>query len=367
MAMITGTRRSSMRISNGFKLSRQIIFPEVSSPNSLISAPATNVRPAPMNTTARILASFSICATAPAMPADTPELSALTDGLSIVTTATPPTFVNCTDSLINSVSIVPYSRISGEGDACFLGNGAKLFDNRHDQRHTLLAPQLLGFTLGIAGNERTVRAGRRLAGAEDADEVVHLPLELVRLDKTVNAQRSEKVPNSLPHAARRKLLAQRKRRRERSPIRSAQYRAENVHHDAESIPFVPAAFAIGPKRQERAACDNLVRICRSASLMIDAPSISNGFSSPTRHFDFAVGGRASSHVDDNRRFVFSRKRDGDRIRAQYPLRAPQRSDQLRRVGHGHANHVALQCFQDVITSNPIMIAIPDADPPRPHL
>src|SRR5438445_11318144 len=97
----------------------------------------------------------------------------------------------------------PYSRISGEGDACFLGNGAKLFDNRHNKRHTLLAAQLLGFTLGIAGNERTVRAGRGFSGAEDAEEVVHLPLELVRLAKTVNATLSEKVATSLPNATRR--------------------------------------------------------------------------------------------------------------------------------------------------------------------
>src|SRR5258706_2561999 len=276
MAITTGTRRSSMRISKGFKLSRQIIFPEASSPNSLISAPATNLRPGPINTTAWILGSFSICETTVAIPADTPELSALTGGLLIVTTAMPSTFVSCTSSLISSVSIAPHSRISGEWDASFPGNGAKLFDDRHDQRHALLAAQFLCIALGIARNERAVGARRGLGGAEDADEVVHLPLKLVRFDEAINAKRAEKVANSLPNAARRNFLAQSKRRRERSPVCSAQHSAENVNHDSESIACVAAALAIGPERPERAACDHVIAICCGAVLIINAPTLRDG-------------------------------------------------------------------------------------------
>src|SRR5258706_1884471 len=344
MAITTGTRRSSMRISKGFKLSRQIIFPEASSPNSLISAPATNVRPAPINTTAWILGSFSICETTVAIPADTPELSALTGGLLIVTTAMPSTFVSCTSSLISSVSIAPHSRISGEWDASFPGNGAKLFNDRHDQRHALLAAQFLSVALGITRNERTVGARRRLGAAADEDDVVHLPLILVRLDEAINAKRAEKVANSLPNAARRNFLAQSKRLRETSPVCSAQHGTENVNHDAESIAFVAAALAIGPERQERAACDNIIGICCAAALIINAPALGNGFAPAAGHFDFAVSGRASSHVDHNRRLLFRRKGNGDWIRTEHALRTPKRSDQFRRVRHGHTNHVALERF-----------------------
>src|SRR6266404_1614783 len=221
--MTTGVRRFSIRISRGFKLSRQMIFPEVSSPNSLISAPAMKVRPAPMNTTALTVSSFSICATAVAMPAETAELSAFTGGLLIVTTAIPSIFVNCTRSLMHSVSLAHRTRISGEWDADFLRNDAEFFDHRHDQRHALLAPQFLRVAFRIAGDERTVGSGRGLRGAKDADVIVHLALELIGLDKAVNAERAEKVADSLPYAACRNFLTQSEGRRERAPVRSAQH------------------------------------------------------------------------------------------------------------------------------------------------
>src|SRR6266404_1503208 len=179
------------------------------------------------------------------MPRETAELSAFTGGLLILTTALPSTLVSCTKSLINPVSIAPYSRISGEWDACFFGNGAELIDYRHDQRHALLAAQFLGVAFGIARYERTVGARRRLGGPENAGEVVHLPLELVGFDEAVNAKRAEKVANSLPHAARRDFLAHSKGRRERTPVGTAQHGTENVDHNAESIAFVAAALEIG--------------------------------------------------------------------------------------------------------------------------
>src|SRR5260221_9317027 len=165
-----------MRISKRFRLSRQMIFPEVSSPNSLISAPATKVRPAPMNTTALSLSSFSICATAAAMPAVTAELSAFTGGLLMVTTAILSIFVSCTRSLMNSVSLAHCTRISGEWYADFLRNDAEFFDHRHDQRHALFSPQPFRLALGIAGDKRAVSAGRRFPGAKDADVIVQLAL-----------------------------------------------------------------------------------------------------------------------------------------------------------------------------------------------
>src|ERR1700687_1260983 len=257
MAMITGFPRSSMRISKGFKLSRQMIFPEVSSPNSLISAPAMKVRPAPMKTTALTVSSFSICATAAAMPAETAELSAFTGGLLMVTTVIPSIFVSCTRSFMISVSMAPCSRISGERDADFLGNDAEFFDHRHNQRHALLAAQLFRVAFGIAWDERTVGAGRGFRGAKDADEVI-------------NAKRAEEVANSLPHAARRNFLAQSEGRRKGTPVRSAQHGTQDVDHDGEAVAFVTAALAVGAERQERAARHDVVGICRAATLIVDA-------------------------------------------------------------------------------------------------
>src|SRR5882724_7069171 len=188
--MTTGLRRSSMRSSRGFKLSRQIILPETRSPNSLISAPATKVRPAPMNTTACTASSFSICATAAAMPDATAELSAFTGGLLMVITATPSACESCTRSFMNSYQSTPYNRISGEGDAYFLGNGTKLFDDRHDQRHAILAAHFLRFALGITWDERTIGARRGLGSTKGANEIVDLPLKLVSFDETIDAHRA---------------------------------------------------------------------------------------------------------------------------------------------------------------------------------
>ncbi len=64
-------------------------LPEVILPNSLMSAPATKVRPPPMITAAFTASSFSICSMAPAMPSGTPGLSAFTGGLLMVITAMP--------------------------------------------------------------------------------------------------------------------------------------------------------------------------------------------------------------------------------------------------------------------------------------
>src|SRR5208283_4071248 len=82
-----------MRSSSGSRLLRGA--PEVILPNSLMSAPATNVRPAPITTAALTAASRLISSIAAQIPSGTPGPSAFTGGLSIVMTATSfslPTF-----------------------------------------------------------------------------------------------------------------------------------------------------------------------------------------------------------------------------------------------------------------------------------
>src|SRR5260370_19144903 len=192
----------------------------------------------------------------------------------------PSGVVSCTRQVMHSasipVSMAPSVRISGKWDACLLGNGAQLFDYRHNQRNTLLAAQLFRFAFWVAGDERTVSAGRGLRGAKDADEIVHLALELVGVDEAVNAKCAEEVANPLPHAARGNFLTQREWWRERTPIRSAQHGAQYVDHDGKTITFVSAALTIGAKRQERAAGDDVIRIFRATALIVDAPALGNG-------------------------------------------------------------------------------------------
>src|SRR5208282_5247399 len=62
--------------------------PDVIFPNSLMSAPATNVRPPPMTTAALTAASLLISSIAAQIPSGTPGLRAFTGGLSMVMTAT---------------------------------------------------------------------------------------------------------------------------------------------------------------------------------------------------------------------------------------------------------------------------------------
>src|SRR6267154_2459483 len=266
--MTTGLRRSSMRSSRGFKLSRQIILPATRSPNSLISAPATKVRPPPMNTTACTASFFSICATAAAMPDATAELSAFTGGLLMVTTATPSVFVSWTNSLIIPFRSTSYNRISGERDANFLRNSAKLFNDRHDQGHAVFTAHSLRFALGITGNKRTISARRGLRSTKCADEIVDLPLELIGLDETIDAHRTEKVSDSLPDTTRRNFLAQRKGWRKGTPISATQRTTKNIDHDGQAIAFVPSTLTIRTQGQKCAACDDVIRIGGAAALIV---------------------------------------------------------------------------------------------------
>src|SRR5262245_22874298 len=73
-----------------------------------MSAPAINVRPGPMMTTAAALASRSALSMAAEIPSGTPGERALTGGLSIVTTATP--FV--ADTRTNSLICAPEARMT---------------------------------------------------------------------------------------------------------------------------------------------------------------------------------------------------------------------------------------------------------------
>src|SRR5208337_2989397 len=76
-----------MRSRNGSRVLRGDA-PEVILPNSLMSAPATKVRPAPMTTAASTAESAFISSIAVPMASGTPGLRAFTGGLSMVMTAT---------------------------------------------------------------------------------------------------------------------------------------------------------------------------------------------------------------------------------------------------------------------------------------
>src|SRR6267143_3644378 len=92
----------------------------------------------------------------------------------MVTTATPSVFVSWTNSLIIPFRSTSYNRISGERDANFLRNSAKLFNDRHDQGHAVFTAHSLRFTPGITGNKLTISARRGLRSTKCADEMVDL-------------------------------------------------------------------------------------------------------------------------------------------------------------------------------------------------
>jgi hypothetical protein len=73
-------------------------LPDVTLPNSFMSAPATKVLPPPISTTALTLASLAIWSNASKMPSGTPGLRVFTAGLLIVMMAMSLCFVSCTKS-----------------------------------------------------------------------------------------------------------------------------------------------------------------------------------------------------------------------------------------------------------------------------
>src|SRR5208283_2302053 len=101
-----------MRSSSGSRLLRGP--PEVILPNSLMSAPATKVRPPPITTAALTAASPFISSIAAKTPSGTPGLRALTGGLSMVMTATSLSlliltslFIRLSSKLMNSLGPGP--------------------------------------------------------------------------------------------------------------------------------------------------------------------------------------------------------------------------------------------------------------------
>src|SRR5579864_2084621 len=198
---------------------------------------------------------------------------------------------------------------SGQWDSRFLGNDAQLFHYRQNQRYAFFAPHLFRFAFGIAGNERTIGSRRGLRGAKSPDVIIHLALEFVRIDKSVDAHGAKKVPDSLPHTARRNFLAQRKRRRKWTPVRAAQH----VDHDRQPVSFMSAAFAIRAQRQKRAACDDVVGIGGAAPRAVDAPTFRNRLAAAARHFNFSIRGGTRSHIEDDGRLLSRGKSDRDGI------------------------------------------------------
>src|SRR5215831_10750176 len=98
--MITGFEQSSICFKRSCRLGAPEARPCACSSSSFMSAPATNVRPAPMITTADTDGSCSTLRIAAEIPSGTPGESAFTGGLSIVTTATPLVLDNRTISLM---------------------------------------------------------------------------------------------------------------------------------------------------------------------------------------------------------------------------------------------------------------------------
>src|SRR5262245_58030048 len=98
-----------------FRLIPSLRCPEVILPNSRMSAPAMNVRPAPIRMAARRASSRSSSSIAAAMPSGTPGLSAFTGGLSTVMIPMPA----CLVSLTSSAMITP---------CYFLHNGTAAVD-----------------------------------------------------------------------------------------------------------------------------------------------------------------------------------------------------------------------------------------------
>ena len=72
--------------------------------------------------------------------------------------------------------------------------------------------------------------------------------------------------------------------------------------------------------------------------------------------------RAGRHVDDNGRLFVAGESDGDRIGAEHSFGAPERRNELGRVGHGPADQVALQRFQWIVTGDAEVIGVAHADP-----
>src|SRR5580704_3663351 len=99
MATTTGLLLSSIFKSNGSKPAPRGL-PEVILPNSLMSAPATKVRPPPIRTTALTPSSCASRSNASEIPSGTPGPSALTGGLLMVMTAMSFSLVSCTKSFM---------------------------------------------------------------------------------------------------------------------------------------------------------------------------------------------------------------------------------------------------------------------------
>src|SRR5262245_40014423 len=98
MAATTGLGESSRAVRTVCRIGSPFFWPDVILPNSLMSAPAMNVRPPPMRTTARTAGSAWAAWRPARMPSGTPGLRAFTGGLLIVRTATSPSVVRVTRS-----------------------------------------------------------------------------------------------------------------------------------------------------------------------------------------------------------------------------------------------------------------------------
>src|SRR6266481_3043595 len=102
---------------------------------------------------------------------------------------------------------------------------------------------------GVSPTPQTAtRRGSRFGSAKDADVIVNLTLEGIPVDETVDLQGPKEMSDSMADAALRNFLAESERRRERSPIRTAENTAKDVHHNAQAVAFMSAPVAIRTER-----------------------------------------------------------------------------------------------------------------------
>src|SRR5215470_2247984 len=149
---------------------------------------------------------------------------------------------------------------SVEWYTCFPGNVAQIFNHGWDQRHSFFPPFAFGFSLGIAGNQRTSCARRWLRGTKHANILIHLYFERVRLNESIDPHRAKEMPDALTDAARGRFdfRAESKRRGERPPIRATQNATQHIDHDSQAVALMSSALAIRAKRQKRSAHEHIV-------------------------------------------------------------------------------------------------------------
>ncbi len=192
----------------------------------------------------------------------------------------------------------------------------------------------------------------------------NLSLELAGIDEAVDPERPEEMTDPAADAPLGDLLAQREWGGERAPVGPAQYAGEDIDHGCQAVALVAPVLAVPAERLECPALDHAQRVIRAGAGGVDRPAVRDRLSLAHRDLDLSIGRGARRHVDHDRRFLLAGKCDRDRVGPEHPLGRPKRGDQLGRVGHGPADHLALQSLEGIVARDAEVVRIADADPPR---